>query len=120
MLVERAGDGTLATFMRPSRAIECAHALHGAVKTLNLDLRAGIHTAEVELRSDGRIGGINVHLCARVMAQAEAGEVMVSHVVQGMLLGSHYQFEDRGCHELKGIAGECHLYSSVSGEVLAP
>lgn len=113
-LVERTGDGTLATFESPSRAIECALALHHAVDALNIELRAGVHTAEVERRGDGRIGGINVHWCARVMAQAAAGEILVSHVVQGILMGSRYQFDERGVHELKGVPGRCPLYSVVA------
>lgn len=114
-LIERTGDGTLATFDRPGAAIDCAQALHEAMREIGIQLRAGLHTAEVERRDDGRVGGINVHLGARVMAKAAAGEVLVSHVVQGVLLGSRYRFEERGVHELKGVPGQWPLYAVGPG-----
>lgn len=110
-VIERTGDGTLATFERPGSAIECAQALHHAMESLNIEIRAGLHTAEMEIRQDGRVGGINVHVGARVMAQANAGEVLVSQTVQNILLGSRYQFEDRGSHTLKGVPGEWTLFA---------
>ncbi|MGH8529594.1 MAG: alpha/beta fold hydrolase [Nevskiales bacterium] len=115
-LVNRTGDGMLASFDRPGRAIECARALHEAMATVNLRLRAGLHTAEVELRDDGDIGGISVHVGARVMAAARAGEVLVSHSVQAILLGSHYNFEKRGIHDLKGVPGEWTLFAVGQGD----
>ena len=105
----------MATFDRPGAAIDCAQALHEAMREIGIQLRAGLHTAEVERRDDGRVGGINVHLGARVMAKAAAGEVLVSHVVQGVLLGSRYRFEERGVHELKGVPGQWPLYAVSPG-----
>ncbi|MBO9652211.1 MAG: adenylate/guanylate cyclase domain-containing protein [Variovorax sp.] len=110
-LVERTGDGTLATFDRPGRAIDCAVSLHEAMASLNIKLRAGLHTAEVELRDDGRIGGIGVHVSARVMANADAGEVWVSHTVESLLLGSHYGFIERGSYALAGVPGNWTLFA---------
>lgn len=110
-LVERTGDGTLATFDRPARAIDCAASLHRAMASLNVKLRIGLHTAEVELRNDGRIGGINVHVGARVMARASAGETWVSHTVQSLLLGSPFHFEERGTYSLAGVPGAWTLFA---------
>lgn len=110
-LVERTGDGTLATFDRPGRAIDCAVSLHEAMASLNLKLRAGLHTAEVEVREDGRIGGIGVHIGARVMANAGAGEVWVSHTVQNLLMGSNYRLVDRGSYQLAGVPGGWVLFA---------
>lgn len=110
-LIERTGDGTLATFDRPGRAIDCAASLHEAMASLDVKLRAGLHTAEVELRNDGRIGGIGVHVGARVMAAAGAGEVWASHTVQNLLLGSHYHFVERGSSALAGVPGQWALFA---------
>ena len=79
--------------------------------SLSMKLRVGLHTAEVELRNDGRIGGINVHVGARVMARAGAGELWVSHTVQNLLLGSPYHFEERGTYRLAGVPGEWTLFA---------
>jgi len=79
--------------------------------SLNLKLRAGLHTAEVEVRHDGRIGGIGVHVGARVMANADAGEVWVSQTVQNLLLGSRYHFVERGSYALAGVPGEWTLFA---------
>jgi class 3 adenylate cyclase len=109
--IESSGDGTLATFESPSRAIDCALALHEAAKPLGISLRAGLHTGEVELRDDGRVGGLAVHFGARVMAAAQAGEVLVSHTVHGILMGSRHAFAERGVHERKGVPGKWPLYA---------
>jgi class 3 adenylate cyclase len=109
--VDASGDGTLATFDNPGRAIDCAQSLQHALKSLDLEIRAGIHAGEIELRDDGRIGGMAVHIGARVLALAGAGQVFVSHTVQGMLVGSHYRFEEYGTHELKGVPGHWPLYA---------
>ena len=81
------------------------------MQTLGIGLRAGIHTGEVELREDGRVGGLAVHLGARVMTAAGAGEVLVSYTVRGVMMGSRYRFEDRGVHELKGVPDKWPLFS---------
>jgi class 3 adenylate cyclase len=108
--IESSGDGTLATFESPSRAIDCALALHEATRPLGISLRAGLHTGEVELRDDGRVGGLAVHFGARVMGTAQPGEVLVSHTVHGILMGSRHAFAERGVYELKGVPGKWQLY----------
>ena len=109
--VESSGDGTLTAFSSPNHAINCALTLQETLKQLGVQIRAGLHTGEVELRDDGRIGGIAVHIGARVMSLAQAGEVLVSPTVQGILIGSRYKFEPRGTHQLKGVPGEWTLYA---------
>lgn len=113
-LVDSAGDGTLATFTHPDQAIECALALHRAVAKLGVGIRIGLHTGTVELRDDGRVGGMAVHIGARVMAAAKAGEVLASRTVHDVLIGSHHAFEERGEHELKGVPGRWPLYAVVA------
>jgi pimeloyl-ACP methyl ester carboxylesterase/class 3 adenylate cyclase len=107
--LDTAGDGFLATFDGPARAIRCACSIVDAVKELGLDVRVGLHTGECEL-ADGKIAGIAVHTGARVASVAGAGEVLVSHTVKDLVAGSGLRFEDRGAHELKGIQGEWRLY----------
>jgi class 3 adenylate cyclase/tetratricopeptide (TPR) repeat protein len=102
------GDGTLSTFDGPGRAIDCACALREAVKTLGLEIRAGIHTGEIEVRGDD-IGGISVHIGARVAALAGASEILVSQTVTDAVTGSGIQFAPRGAHELKGVPGTWQL-----------
>ena len=104
-VVDHSGDGSLSTFANPRQAIDCALALHQALAELAIEIRAGVHFGEVERRADGGVGGVNVHIGARVMALAPAGGVLVSHTVRGVLAGSLYEFEERGHHELKGVAG---------------
>jgi class 3 adenylate cyclase len=111
--VDTAGDGFLATFDGPARAIRCGYAIQEAVRELGLEVRAGLHTGEVEL-ADGKVTGIAVHTGARVAALAQAGEVLVSSTVKDLVAGSGLAFEDRGTHELKGVPGEWRLYA-VSG-----
>jgi class 3 adenylate cyclase len=110
-LVEYAGDGTLATFDQPERAIACALALHRAIGELGVRVRTGLHTGTVELRDDGRIGGVAVHIGARVMSEASGGEVLVSRTVRDVLLGSRYPFDERGTFELKGVPDRWSLYA---------
>jgi class 3 adenylate cyclase/dienelactone hydrolase len=110
--VDTAGDGFLAAFDGPARAIRCACAITEAVADLGLEVRAGLHTGECEL-VDGKIAGIAVHTGARVAAKANAGEVLVSSTVRDLVAGSGLAFEDRGAHEFKGIPGEWRLYSVV-------
>jgi class 3 adenylate cyclase len=100
--IDRAGDGLLALFEGPTRAIRCARAIQADARELGLGLRAGIHTGEVE-RADGGVRGIAVHVAARVAALAGADEVLVSSTVRDLVAGAGIAFDDRGVHELKGI-----------------
>jgi len=105
-----AGDGFLASFDGPGRAIRSACAIRDDVRPLGLEIRAGVHTGEAEVL-DGQIGGIAVHIAARVAASAGPGEVLVSSTVKDLVAGSELEFEDRGLHALKGVPGEWRLYS---------
>ena len=108
--VDTTGDGFFATFDGPARAIRCACAAADAVRELGLDIRAGLHTGECEL-VHGKVGGLAVHIGARVAAKAEPREVLVSSTVKDLVAGSEIAFHDRGTHPLKGVPGEWHLYS---------
>ncbi|HEY6585013.1 MAG TPA: adenylate/guanylate cyclase domain-containing protein, partial [Gaiellaceae bacterium] len=110
--VDTAGDGFLATFDGPARAVRCGRAIQQAVADLGLEVRAGLHTGEVEL-TDGQVAGIAVHTGARVAALAQPGEVLVSSTVKDLVAGSGLVFVERGTHELKGVPGEWRLYSVV-------
>jgi len=103
--VERdtAGDGFMATFDGPARAIRCAGAIVEAVKPLGIEVRAGIHTGECELLADDGLAGIAVHLAARICSEAGPGEVVVSSTVRDLVAGSGVRFQDLGLHELKGV-----------------
>ena len=109
-LVKSTGDGILALFDRPGRAIRCATALRDRLRGSGMEIRAGVHTGEVQLRGDD-VGGIAVHFAARVMAAAAPGEVLVSGTVHDLVAGSDYVLEDRGAHNLKGIGGEWRLFA---------
>jgi class 3 adenylate cyclase/pimeloyl-ACP methyl ester carboxylesterase len=109
-LVRTTGDGVLATFDGPGRAIRCALAFEAATARMGLPVRAGLHTGEIELR-DGDIGGISVHAAARVMAQAGADEVLVSRVVTDLVAGAGLKFSERGAHEFKGLPGRWDLFA---------
>jgi pimeloyl-ACP methyl ester carboxylesterase len=108
--IDTAGDGFLATFDGPARAIRCAVGATGSVRELGLEIRAGVHTGEVELVGDD-VRGIAVHIGARVSALAGAGEVLVSRTVADLVAGSGIEFMERGEHELKGVPGAWSLYS---------
>ena len=108
--VKTTGDGFLASFDGPARAVGCAHAIVDGVRNLGIEIRAGCHTGEVELL-DGDLGGIAVHIGARVAALAGAGEVLVSSTVKDLVVGSGLTFDDRGLHRLKGVPDEWHLYA---------
>ena len=108
--VDTAGDGFFATFDGPARAIRCAQAIVEGVRPLDLAVRAGLHTGEVEL-ADGKVAGIAVNIGARVAGQAGAGEVLVSGTVKDLVAGSGLEFEDRGVAPLKGIPGEWRLFA---------
>ena len=105
-----AGDGVFASFDGPARAISCACAVRRALRDLQLEVRAGIHTGECEL-DGGKPRGIAVHIGARVAGEAAPGEVLVSGTVKDLVAGSGIEFEDRGAHELKGVPGEWRLYA---------
>jgi class 3 adenylate cyclase len=107
--IDSTGDGLLATFDGPARAVRCAQALGAAVGELGLQIRAGCHTGEIELAGD-RIRGLAVHIGARVGALARAGEILVSSTVKDLTAGSGLQFEDAGEHELKGVPDQWQLY----------
>jgi pimeloyl-ACP methyl ester carboxylesterase/class 3 adenylate cyclase len=109
-LVRLTGDGVLATFDGPGRAIRCGFALRDALDPLGITIRAGLHTGEVELRGDD-IGGIAVHVAARVLEHAGGGELLVSAAVPLLVAGSGVEFEDRGDYELKGLPGTWKLYA---------
>jgi class 3 adenylate cyclase len=111
--VDTAGDGFLATFDGPIRAIRCALSATDAVRDLGIEIRAGLHTGEIEL-DDGSIRGIAVHIGSRVAGMAEASEVLVSSTVRDLVAGSVLEFEDRGHHALKGVPGEWRLYRVVA------
>jgi class 3 adenylate cyclase len=109
--IKTTGDGFLAVFDGPARAVRCAQALAEAVGALGLRVRCGVHTGEVELRGDD-VGGMAVHAGARVAALAGAGEVLVSRTVVDLVAGSGIAFEDRGTHELKGVPGSWAIYAA--------
>jgi pimeloyl-ACP methyl ester carboxylesterase len=110
--VDTAGDGFLATFDGPARAIRCAVAIREALRKIGIEIRAGLHTGECEIIG-GKVGGIAVHTGARVLAQAQPGEVLVSSTVRDLIAGSGIELEDRGVHALKGIPGEWQLLAVV-------
>jgi class 3 adenylate cyclase/pimeloyl-ACP methyl ester carboxylesterase len=111
--VKTVGDGFLATFDGPQRAIRCAMAIRETLAPLGLEVRTGLHTGECELRGDD-VGGIAVHIGARVVSEAGPSEVLVSSTVKDLVVGSGLAFEDRGARELKGVPGEWRLYAVAS------
>jgi pimeloyl-ACP methyl ester carboxylesterase len=108
-----AGDGFLATFDGPARAVACAVSIRDASRTLGLQIRFGLHTGELEL-TGSEVRGIAVHTGARVAGKAGPGEVLTSSTVKDLVAGSGLEFEDRGSHELKGVPGQWHLYAVAS------
>ena len=112
--LDTAGDGFFASFDGPARAIRCACTIAEAVKELGLQVRAGLHTGECEV-VEGKVGGIAVHIGARVAKAARPGEVLVSSTVKDLVAGSGLQFHDRGAAELKGVPGEWRLFSVAGG-----
>jgi class 3 adenylate cyclase len=107
--VTTTGDGFVATFDSPMRAIQCAQGMAAELKRIGLEIRAGIHTGEVEMR-DGEIGGVAVHIGARVMAAARSGGIMASATVKDLVIGSNLDFMSCGSFELKGVPGTWDLY----------
>jgi class 3 adenylate cyclase len=110
--VKTTGDGFLATFDGPARAVRCGHAIADAARQAGIEVRVGIHTGEVELIGDD-IGGIAVHIASRIEGLAAPGEVLVSGTVKDLVAGSGLEFTDRGSHSLKGIADEWRLFSAT-------
>jgi class 3 adenylate cyclase len=111
--VKTSGDGFLAMFDGPQRAIRCAMAIRNAVQALGIQVRAGLHTGECEVRGED-IGGIGVHIGARVNALAGPNDVLVSSTLRDLVIGSGLEFEERGAHELKGVPGEWRLFAVAS------
>jgi len=111
--VDTAGDGFFATFDGPARAVRCGRAIIDDVQPLGLDVRAGVHTGEVEV-INGKVGGLAVNIGARVAGLAESRELLVSSTVKDLTAGSGLVFEDAGVHELKGIPERWHLYRVVA------
>jgi class 3 adenylate cyclase len=107
-LVKMRGDGIVAVFDGPSRSVLCARAIGQGVHAFRLEVRAGVHTGEVELRGDD-IAGLGVIIAARIQALARPGEVLVSRTVTDLVAGSRLRFDDRGEHELKGVPGRWQL-----------
>jgi class 3 adenylate cyclase len=109
--IKALGDGFLATFDGPARAIACACAIRTMTRAdYDVDVRSGLHTGEVEMLGGEDVGGIAVHIAARILASATPGEVMVSGTVKDLVVGSEIPFEDRGEHELRGVPGSWRLW----------
>jgi len=108
--IDTAGDGFFASFDGPARAVRCAMAIVDAVRSLELEVRAGVHTGEVET-IDGKVGGLAVNIGARVAGLAGPSEVLVSQTVKDLVAGSGIVFVNRGLHQLKGVPDEWHVYS---------
>jgi class 3 adenylate cyclase len=111
--VQMLGDGVLATFDGPARAIRCARVICDEIRALGIEIRAGLHTGECEM-VNGDVVGIAVHTGARVSAKASSGEVLVSSTVKDLVAGSGIEFQDRGVHQLKGVPGEWRLFAVES------
>jgi class 3 adenylate cyclase len=108
--IDTAGDGFFASFDGPARAIRCAVEVRGGAERLGLEIRAGVHTGECEIIGE-KLGGIAVHVGARVAREAAPGEIVVSQTVKDLVLGSGLTFAERGAHALKGVPGEWRLYA---------
>jgi len=113
-LVDTAGDGALALFDSPARAIACAEAVRDGVRALGLQVRAGMHTGEMEHGPGGEVRGIAVHTGARVAALAGPGEILVSRTIRDLVAGAPIRLESRGSHQLKGVPGYWEVFAVVS------
>ena len=111
--IDTAGDGLFATFDGPARAIRCAAAIANEARAIGIEVRAGLHTGEVET-SGTKLSGLSVHIGARIMALAGAGEVLVSSTVKDLVAGSGIGFEERGTHALKGVPGDWRLSRALA------
>jgi class 3 adenylate cyclase len=112
--IKSLGDGFLATFDGPARAVRCAATIAARVRPLGIAVRSGLHTGEIELMRED-VAGIAVHTAARVAELAGSGEVLVSSTVRDLVAGSGLRFEDRGHHALRGLPEQVHLYSALGG-----
>jgi class 3 adenylate cyclase len=112
-IAEFTGDGVLASFDGPARAVRCALALRERMRELGLHIRAGLHAGEIERRG-GQIAGIGVHIAARVLALADGDQVLVSRTVSDLVVGSGLTFADRGTHTLKGVPDRWQVLEAVS------
>ncbi len=112
--IDTAGDGFLATFDGPARAVRCALALMESLRPAGIGIRAGVHTGEVEIMGD-KVGGLAVHIAARIAALAGSGEVLTSSTVRDLTAGAGLRFHDRGAQALKGVPGEWHLFAATDG-----
>jgi class 3 adenylate cyclase len=111
--INTTGDGFLASFDGPARAIRCALAINEAIRALGIDLRLGLHTGECEVRGDD-LGGLAVHIASRICSLARPGEVLVSGTIKDLIPGSNIEFVERGEHHPKGVPGSWQLYRAVS------
>jgi len=109
--VNTTGDGFIASFDGPARAIRCAQAIAVATSALGLEVRSGLHTGECEVRGED-LAGVAVHIAARVSALATPGEVLVSGTLKDLVIGSGLEFDERGEHELKGLPGKWPLFTA--------
>ncbi|HEV3233210.1 MAG TPA: adenylate/guanylate cyclase domain-containing protein [Candidatus Dormibacteraeota bacterium] len=110
--IKSTGDGFLATFDGPGRAVRCAAAMRDAVRGVGVEMRVGVHTGEIELQDDD-VGGIAVHIAQRVMSQAQPGEIVVSSTVRDLVAGSGITFEDRGATDLRGVPDQWRLFAAA-------
>jgi class 3 adenylate cyclase len=115
--IKTLGDGFLATFDGPARGVRCAEAIRDSVRGLGLEVRSGLHTGEIEILPND-VGGIAVHVAARVAQLARAGEVLTSSVLKDLVAGSGLSFEDRGMHALKGLADEMRIFAAGTPAVM--
>ena len=113
-LVDTAGDGALALFASPARAIGCAKEVRDGARALGLAVRAGVHTGEMEHGPAGEVRGIAVHIGARVAALAGPGEILVSRTIRDLVAGAPIRLESRGLHELKGVPGPWEIFAVIS------
>jgi len=116
--IDTAGDGFLSTFDGPARGIRAACAVAEGVRQLGLEVRAGLHTGECEVMGP-KLGGIAVHIGARIAALAHGGEILVSGTVKDLVAGSGLRFDDRGAHALKGVPGEWHIFAVAKEGITA-
>lgn len=119
-VVKSLGDGALAVFDGPSRALGCALAVREGIGQLGLSVRAGLHTGECELLPGEDVGGIAIHIAARIAALAVPGEVLASSTVRDLTVGSPFRLESRGEHELKGLADRWRLFTAHGEDAAAP
>ena len=112
-IADTTGDGVLALFDGPGRALRCAFTLRDQLAETGIDIRTGMHTGEVEIRPEGKVSGIAVHIAARVVAEAQAREVLVSRTVKDLVTGGRVVFEPRGTHSLKGVPEDWELFAAV-------